>query len=91
MATYGIEGMVLLKTHRHTPEESFGENHHPQPQSSSGSMELFQIHLGLSESGSLHPSTASSNLSKKHQTVHTSTSQGLRHHHPSLKQYARYF
>jgi hypothetical protein len=29
MATCGIEGMVLLKTHQHTPEESVGVNHHP--------------------------------------------------------------
>ena len=91
MAACGIEGMVLLKTHRHTPEESVGVNHHPQPQSSSGSMELFQIHLGLSELGSLHRSTASSNLSEEHQTVHNPTSQKLRYHHPPLKQYVPYF
>jgi hypothetical protein len=69
MAACGIEGLVLLKTRRHPPEESVSVNHHPQPQSSSGSMELFQIHIGRSESGSLHPSTASSNLSEENQTV----------------------
>tara|TARA_B110000263_G_scaffold211443_1_gene194392 strand:- start:126 stop:272 length:147 start_codon:yes stop_codon:yes gene_type:complete len=30
MAACGIEGMVLLKTHQHPPEESVGVNHHPQ-------------------------------------------------------------
>jgi hypothetical protein len=30
MAACGIEGMVLLKTHQHTPEEYVGVNHHPQ-------------------------------------------------------------
>jgi hypothetical protein len=91
MATCGIEVMVLLKTHRHQPKESVCVNHHPQQQSSSGLMELLQMHLGLSEPGSLHPSTALLYLSEEHQTVHISTSQGLRHHHPSLKKYARYF